>query len=130
MDPVALIVAALAAGTSLGVKDVTSATVLDTYAGLRALVRKRLSGRPDGAMVLSRHAESPHTWEAPLTAELTAAGAAGDEALVAAATALLRLADEAGFRAGKYAVDARGAAGVQAGDHNTQHNTFDGPPGH
>jgi hypothetical protein len=93
MDPVALIVAALAAGTALGLHDSAPTTMLDAYALLRTLVRKRLAGRPDGAMVLARHAEAPHTWQGPLTAELTAAGAAMDEDLVAAAATVLRLTD-------------------------------------
>ena len=41
----------------------------------------------------------------------------------------MRLVDEAGARAGKYAVDVRGAKGVQIGDRNTQHNVFGAPPG-
>jgi hypothetical protein len=32
--------------------------------------------------------------------------------------------DEAGSNAGKYTVDARGAQGLQVGDHDIQHNTF------
>ena len=36
----------------------------------------------------------------------------------------MSLVDAAGSRAGKYTVDARGAQGVQIGDHNTQDNIF------
>lgn len=43
---------------------------------------------------------------------------------LAAAQALLRLVDEAGARAGKYAVLVSDSQGVQVGDHNTQTNTF------
>jgi len=75
-------------------------------------------------MVLARHAEAPKTWEGPLAAELSAAGAETDLDLIQAAQALMRLADEAGYRLGKYNVDARGAQGMQVGDHNTQHNVF------
>jgi hypothetical protein len=46
MDPITLIVTALAAGAALGVTDTASAMVKDAYAGLKALVRKRLGGRP------------------------------------------------------------------------------------
>ena len=44
MDPITLIVTALAAGAALGVTDTASQTVKDAYAGLKALVRKRLGG--------------------------------------------------------------------------------------
>lgn len=56
--------------------------------------------------------------------ELAKAGADRDGDLVAAAQALLALADEAGTRAGRYVVDVRGSQGVQIGDRNTQHNVF------
>jgi hypothetical protein len=77
--------------------------------------------------VLARHAEAPMTWEGPLAAELSAAGADTDPDLIQAAQALMRLADEAGYRSGKYTVDARGSQGVQVGDHDTQHNIFGYP---
>jgi hypothetical protein len=124
MDPVTLIVTALAAGAVLGLRDTASAAVKDAYASLKSLVSRRLGGRQDGDLVLARHAESPETWEGPLAAELTAAGAGSDRDLIAAAQALMRLADEAGYKSRKYDVDARGSQGVQVGDHNTQHNAF------
>ena len=67
------------------------------------------------------------TWRVPLTAELGAARADRDAGLVAAAQEMMRLADAAGSRAGKYTVDARGAQGVQVGDYSTQHNVFGAP---
>ena len=45
MDPVTLILTALAAGAALGVKDTASAAVKDAYEGLKALVKKRFAGR-------------------------------------------------------------------------------------
>lgn len=127
MDPITLIVTALAAGAAMGTKDVASSAVKDAYAGLRALVRKRLGGRPDGELVLAKHQEAPDTWRAPLMAELDQSGAGRDANLVAAAEALMRLIDQAGTRAGKYSVDARGAKGFQIGDHNEQRNVFNDP---
>ena len=112
MDPVALIVTALAEGTALELQDTAATAVQDAYASLWARVRKRLAGRPDGAMVLARHAEAPQTWEAPLSAALAAAGAACDADLIASAMNLLRLADEPGFRSGKYVLDPQGSSAV------------------
>jgi hypothetical protein len=129
MDPITLIVTALAAGAALGMRDTASSAVKDAYTGLKALVRKRLGGRPDGELVLARHEQAPKTWRAPLMEELNQAGADNDSSLVAAAEALMRLVDDAGARAGKYTVDLRGASGVQIGDRNTQHNVFGAPPG-
>lgn len=127
MDPVALIVTALAAGAVLGLKDTASAAVKDAYKGVKALAKKRLASRQDGELVLARHAEAPRPWERPLAEELAAAGAANDAGLVAAAQALMSLVDAAGARAGKYTIQVGGSQGVQVGDHNTQHNVFGGP---
>lgn len=129
MDPITLIVTALAAGAALGAQDTVSAMVKDAYAGLKALAKKRLGGRPGAELVLARHEQAPETWQAPLMAELAETGADGDRDLIAAAQALLDLIGGAEGRAGKYTVDARGAQGVQIGDHNQQDNVFNAPPG-
>lgn len=127
MEPVTLILTALGAGAALGVKETASAAVKDAYDGLKALVRGRLATRRDGELVLARFEEAPETWKDPLAAELAAAGAGRDAGLVAAAQALMRLADATGSQAGKYAVQVTGGQGVQVGDHNAQHNTFGSP---
>jgi hypothetical protein len=127
MDPITLIVAALAAGAAVGLKGAASSGVTGAYTVLKALVSKRLSGGPGGDLVRARDEEVPETWWAPLMAELDRAGAGHDPGLVAAA-ALMRLVDEAGARAGKYAVVVRGAQGVQIGDHDAQHSVFGALP--
>jgi hypothetical protein len=129
MDPITLIVTALAAGAASGTADAASSAVKDAYAGLKALVARRLGGRPDAELVLARHEQAPEVWQAPLVAELADAGADRDLDLVRAARALMTLVDGAGARAGKYTVDVRGAQGVQVGDHTRQDNVFHAPPG-
>jgi hypothetical protein len=104
MDPVSLILTALAAGAAVGLKGAASSAVTDAYNGLRALVRRKLAGRSDGELVLARHEQDPQVWEQPLAVELTASGAAGDRDLVAAAQALMQLVDAVGSAAGKYQV--------------------------
>ena len=120
MDPITLIVTALAAGAASGTADVAASAVKDAYARLKALVARRLGGSPDAELVLTRHEEAPEVWRAPLTAELANAGADRDLELIRAARALMTLADEVGAQAGKYTVDARGAQGVQVGDRTMQ----------
>jgi RIP homotypic interaction motif len=128
MDPITLIVTALAAGATAGgldtVKDATKAAIKTADAKLRGLAKQRVAGQPDGELALERHAASPQKWETLLTGELTEAGAAGDAALVAAARALMELVDAAGARAGKYNVTIANAHGVQIGDGNVQFNNF------
>ena len=74
MDPITLIVTALAAGAALGLTETASAAVKDAYASLNALVRKRFTGRPEAELVLTKHETAPEVWRAPLTAELGEAG--------------------------------------------------------
>jgi len=124
MDPVTLIVTALAAGAASALQDGASSAVKEAYARLKALVGKRFAHSSKGELVLAEHEAAPQTWEAPLAAELTAAGADGDADLVAAAQELMILVDEAGSRSGKYGIAIRDSQGVQIGDHNTQTNTF------
>jgi hypothetical protein len=45
VDEITLVVTALTTGAALGVRDTASSAVKDVYAGLKALVRKRLSGQ-------------------------------------------------------------------------------------
>ena len=78
--------------------------------------------------MLAEHESAPLTWQAPLAAELSAAGADGDVDLVAAAQTLMSLVDEAGSRSGKYVVTVRDSQGVQVGDRNTQTNIFRSGP--
>ena len=73
MDPVTLIVTALAAGAASALTDEASAAVKDAYARLKALVNKRFATRPKAELVLAEHQAAPQTWEAPLAAELSAA---------------------------------------------------------
>ena len=100
MDPVTLIVTALAAGAASALQDGASAAVKDAYARLKVLVTKRFANRPKGELVLAEYEAAPQTWEKPLAAELSASGAEDDADLVAAAQALMSLVDDAGARAG------------------------------
>lgn len=127
MDPISLIVAALAAGAAAGLTDTASNAVKDAYAGLRELVRCRFAGRQMAEVALVEHEAAPEVWQAPLKFELEATGAGTNEQIIAAAQRLMALVDEEGTRSGKYAVDLRNAQGVQVGDCNTQFNAFNSP---
>jgi RIP homotypic interaction motif len=128
VDPITLIVAALAAGASAGVIDALKDNAKDAaraaYARLRGLVNKRVAGNPGAELALAEHDADPENWAAPLSAKLTQAGAAGDAGLVAAAQALMDLIDQAGAKSGKYNVTIKDSKGVQVGDHGYQVNTF------
>jgi hypothetical protein len=128
MDPITLIVTALAAGASAGVIDALKDNAKDAakaaYAKLRGLVQRRVAGNPGAELALAEHQADPENWAAPLKAKLTLVGAGDDAELVAAAQALMDLVDRAGANAGKYHVTISGGQGVQVGEGNVQHNTF------
>jgi hypothetical protein len=95
VDPVPLIVAALAAGAAPGVVgrsdgDDTKEAVKSAYAKLRELAERRLSDS-SGSYVLEKYGNSPEIWEAPLAAELDSANAAADADLVTAARSFMKI---------------------------------------
>ena len=124
MEPVTLIVGALAAGALKGAGESATTLVKDAYTALKSAVAARFAERQVAVEVLDQHEEDPDTYEKPLAKKLQQADAADDPRIIELAQALLRLMDDEGSRTGKYAVDARGARGMQIGDHGTQHNTF------
>lgn len=128
MEPVTLILTALAAGASAGtldtLKDSMEEKVKAAYAKLHVLAEKRVSGRPYGGLALTEYDSAPQKWEGLLTAELTEAGAVQDDDLVAAAKALMELVDQPGAKSGKYNVTIKDSKGVQVGDGNFQVNKF------
>jgi hypothetical protein len=98
VDPITLIVAALAAGVSAGVGDSASQAVKDAYAGLKALIKKRFAGNAKAEETLADHETDPETYEKPLAKQLKVAGVQDDPEIVRAAEELLRKADKAGIK--------------------------------
>jgi hypothetical protein len=124
VDPVSLIVGALAAGAVKGVGETASVAVGDAYAALKSAVAARFRGKPAAELVLAEHADDPETYDKPLAKQVAETGADTDPRIVQLAQELMGLLDRQGATAGKYRVEVRDARGVQVGDHNTQTNTF------
>lgn len=124
MDPVSLVLNALASGAAQGAADSVSDAVKSAYTKLKNLVSARVSGKKSAEVALAEHATDPETWQAPLAKALTASGVGADQAIIKAAQQLMALLDQMGTAQGKYQVDLRGAQGVQIGDGNQQYNTF------
>src|ERR1700745_290310 len=102
MDPIALIVTALAAGAAAALQDGTTSAVKTAYARLRELAKRRFKDPANGEYVLERHAAAPEAWQGSLEHELKESGAATDRDLCMAARDLMMLIDAKGFQAGKY----------------------------
>ena len=124
MDPVSLIVAALAAGAATGLKDTASQAVKDAYNGLKALLKRKVADEPLAQEVIDKYEEAPEIWEKPLHDELGKAGVADDEEVVRAAQQLLALVDPDGAQVGKYNVKISGGKGIIVGDHAHAEMTF------
>jgi len=125
MDPVSLVVAALAAGAAAAAKDTAAQVVKDAYEGLKSLVRRKAAGDPDAAEVLDRHEDSPAAWDEQLRRTLDAPDRV-DHEVVLSAQRLLALLDAAGSQEGKYQVTVTGGKGAVIGDHAQVEITFDG----
>ncbi|GID96620.1 RIP homotypic interaction motif-containing protein [Amorphoplanes digitatis] len=117
-----VIVAALAAGATAGVSGTATDAVKDAYGLLKALIRRRFTGRETARAALEAEETEPGVWQTSIGQDLRDSGAATDEQVLAAARELLTLAGAAGGQTVQ--VDASHAKGVQVGDHNTQTNTF------
>jgi hypothetical protein len=124
VEPVTLIVGALAAGALRGVGESASAAVKDAYAALKAAVRAKFAGQPSAEVVLAEYESDPATYERPLAKHIHEAGLDQDPRIVQLAEALMALMDPDGSRVGKYHVNMHGARGVQVGDGATQTNYF------
>ncbi|AEV87862.1 hypothetical protein ACWT_6849 [Actinoplanes sp. SE50] len=109
MSNLELIVGALAAGASAGVKDTASAVVRDAYAGFKAMLKPWVRGEARAA--LDADETDPQVWQARLGQELTVSGAVDDEQILAAAAALLEAVVDADR------VTDSGAATATAGGH-------------
>jgi hypothetical protein len=120
VDPVTLVLTALAAGASAGLTGTATQGVSDAYTGLKGLLRRRLADRDPE--VLDAEETEPDAWRVRLGGQLAATDV--DDEVRAAAERLLAATDLAGSHTGKYTVDVREAKGVQVGDNNTQTNTF------
>ncbi|SCG54510.1 hypothetical protein [Micromonospora halophytica] len=85
MTGVELIAAALAAATTAGI----TSGVQDAYAGLKALLVKRLAGRTAALEALEAGEAEPGVWQTRLGEDLAACGAASDAQILDAARAVL-----------------------------------------
>lgn len=122
MIAVELIVTALTAGMTAGVTATTSAAVQDIYTSLRAAVRRRLAGEPEGEEALEEHARDPEAGGERLLIALRAVRAGEDPEIAEAARRLLDLVGPE--RPATYSVRMHDVKGVQIGDGNVQNNTF------
>ncbi len=129
MEPVSMILAALAAGAAAAAKDTASTAVKEGYEGLKALLKRRFAGDPGSEVALENYPQAPTVWEKPLEHALEETGAAEDEEIVRAAQSLAVAVDPEGAAAGKYTLNISGGTvqGLVQGDHNQVTQNFGKP---
>ncbi len=119
MDPLSLIVAALAAGVAEASKDTVKDAVRGAYEIFKSLLHRRLALRLDAQQVLARYEEAPDAWGEQLRTELARSGAGEDASLVEAARAVLQATEAGEGRASRFDNRFSGTVqGVVQGDHN------------
>lgn len=80
MDPIMLVLSALATGVAEGA---AGGVASDVYNSLRALIQKKFAGRPAAEMVLGEYQKDPQTYSEPLKKSLLEAGVDKDEEILA-----------------------------------------------
>jgi hypothetical protein len=133
MDPITVILAALAAGASSGaideLKDEAKEKAKALYGKLRDLVTRRFreKGTANAEAVLDEFAADPQSYQGGLKKKLEVADAGTDKALLDVAQALVDLVQQS--PSSKFGgVRITGSEGVIVGDHATQTNTFGAKP--
>jgi hypothetical protein len=123
MDPITLILTALAAG----IQATAGEAVKDAYVGLKTLLQRKFAGKPAAEMALAEHEKEPDIWKAPLTQGLQEREADQDQEIIAAAQRLIQLAQFQLGENGSTTVTIHGSAqGTIIGKQNTITQTFGG----
>jgi hypothetical protein len=120
MDPVTIIVAALAAGAAAGVTDVASQAIKDGYAALKGLIIGRFGQKADIKEAVEQVEKKPDSEgrKATLQEELQAAGAGQDQEVVQQARAFLdMLKDKGALSQASYSAILAGSGAI-AQDHS------------
>ncbi|MFN6554594.1 hypothetical protein ACP6C7_29575 [Mycolicibacterium septicum] len=120
MEPISLVLAALAAGATTGLTSAAGTAITDAYSALKKLIGAKLADKgKDSAVVNEKDADK-------LKAELAGmlSDADIDDHIRAVATELLMNADPVGSQAGKYVVTVQNSQGTVVGDHANITQTF------
>jgi hypothetical protein len=116
MDPVTMILTALAAGAAAAAKDTASQAVKDAYQGLKTLVQKRFADKVPAQIALAEYEIDPKTWEKPLEKSLAEDQVTTDEEILAQAQQVLKLVNPQQASQGKYNIQIGEAKGTVIGD--------------
>lgn len=130
MEPITVLSCALLAGAAVGVEATAEQAIKDSYEGLKTMLIYAWKKKTDSSdesneanYLLESFEKDPEVFEAPLVKKISENVDLTDE-IILKAQELLRLTDSEGYSSGKYNINISDAKGVQVGDNNVQHNTF------
>lgn len=128
MDTVTLILTALSAGASAGLKDTASQAVKDTYNGLKTLIQNKFAGKPTAELALVEYEADPDTYEKPLKKALTEVHVDQEKDIIEAAQQLMTLVQPQQAAMGKYNIQITGnIQGYAQGDNQQVTMNFNNP---
>jgi len=129
VDPISVILAALTAGAAAAAKETVGSAIKDAYAGLKSLIKEKLTGKALAGMAVDTHAAEPVPAEAILRPAFKEVAIDRENALLAAAEKLLAMADGDGSVRQRYVLQVAGnVQGVVQGDHANVTMNFGGDP--
>ena len=118
MDPITLILTAMATGAAAGVtagaQDAVSSAIKDAYTTLKSFLARKFAGKPEAEVALAQHEQDPDTWEKPLKKALSDVQADQDPQIIEAAKKLMAIAQAGGRTGGTY-ITASGERSVAFG---------------
>ena len=97
LQPISLILQALAAGAASAAKDAASDALKSAYTRLKAQIKRALTKQPDAEsaqraeIILAAYEKAPDVWEKPLRAELEKAGVDKDKEVLEAAQTTMNI---------------------------------------
>ena len=98
MDPISMIVAALATGAAAALKDTAGNVIKDAYQGIKALIKRKYDGVDLAPLEKKPESEAKR---ASVAEDLTDAGASDDQELLAQAKALVEAIEQHDAQAAK-----------------------------
>ena len=133
VEPISLIVSALAAGAVEAARETAGTAVKEAYEGLKGLLKRVFGDEPEAEKAVDEYTDAVKAGDgkppaAPLEDALQKAGAGDDPDVVRKAEDVLKLADPEGSAAGKYTVTTGAVQGQVVGDHATVTMNFGAPP--
>lgn len=122
MDPISLIIEALAAGAAAALKDTAGKAIKEGYVALKSAIKRAWSDPETSDVLLNEYEKDPETYQKPIEKKLKEKKLDDNQDIIALAQAVLKQTDPEGHAKGKYQVTISHSQKFQVGDGNTQYN--------